>query len=160
MRMTRILLAGAAAAAMLTGSALADDPIGKGVVMYMQMGGNAGDGATLARQTGAAQAAAALGVEAVLSVAGWMWIAHERAQEKLDTSEMKSAKSLLEDVLKAYNDKSLDLAGARSLGRVRLVAANRFIARGLFPVRRRRNGGVMVAGTDAASGQGQQGRRE
>ena len=27
------------------------DPIGKGVVMYMQMGGNPGDGATLARQT-------------------------------------------------------------------------------------------------------------
>ena len=31
--------------------------IGKGLVMYMQMGGNPGDGATLARQTGAAQAA-------------------------------------------------------------------------------------------------------
>ena len=39
------------------------DPIGKGLTMYMQMGGNAGDGATLARQTGAAQAAAALGVD-------------------------------------------------------------------------------------------------
>jgi hypothetical protein len=47
-----------------------------------------------------------------------MWIAHERAQEKLDTSAMKSAKSLLEDVLKAYNDKSLDLAGARSLAAI------------------------------------------
>ena len=56
---------------------------------------------------------AALGVAAVLAVAGWMWIAHERAQEKLDTSAMKSAKSLLEDVLTAYNDKSLDLAGAQ-----------------------------------------------
>ena len=31
--------------------------------MYMQMGGNAGDGATLARQTGAKEAAEALGVE-------------------------------------------------------------------------------------------------
>jgi tetratricopeptide (TPR) repeat protein len=61
---------------------------------------------------------AALGVAAVLGVAGWMWIAHERAQEKLDTSAMKSAKSLLEDVLKAYNDKSLDLAGARSLAAI------------------------------------------
>ena len=37
----------------LAGTAFADDPIGKGLVMYMQMGGNAGDGATLARQTGA-----------------------------------------------------------------------------------------------------------
>jgi tetratricopeptide (TPR) repeat protein len=61
---------------------------------------------------------AAAGVAAVLGVAGWMWIAHERAQEKLDTSAMKSAKSLLEDVLKAYNDKSLDLAGARSLAAI------------------------------------------
>ena len=31
---------------------------------------------------------------------------------------MTSAKSLLEDVLKAYNDKSLDLAGARSLAAI------------------------------------------
>jgi tetratricopeptide (TPR) repeat protein len=61
---------------------------------------------------------AALGVAAVLGVAGWMWIAHERAQEKLDTSAMKSAKSLLEDVLTAYTDKSLDLAGARSLAAI------------------------------------------
>ena len=61
---------------------------------------------------------AALGVVAVLGAAGWMWIAHERAQEKLDTSAMKSAKSLLENVLKAYNDKSLDLAGARSLATI------------------------------------------
>ena len=62
--------------------------------------------------------AAALGVAAVLGVAGWMWIAHERAQEKLDTSAMMSAKTLLEDVLKAYNDQSLDLAGARSLAAI------------------------------------------
>ena len=38
-------------------------PIGDGLVMYMQMGGNPGDGATLARQTGAAQAAEAFGVD-------------------------------------------------------------------------------------------------
>ena len=38
--------------------------------MYMQMGGNAGDGATLARQTGAEQAAAALGVDAEGAVLG------------------------------------------------------------------------------------------
>ncbi len=62
--------------------------------------------------------AAALGVAAVLGVAGGMWIAHERAQEKLDTSAMKSAKTLLENVLTAYNDKSLDLAGARSLAAI------------------------------------------
>ena len=54
MRLANLLLAGAAAAAVATaaGSASAADPIGKGLVMYMQMGGNPGDGATLARQTG------------------------------------------------------------------------------------------------------------
>jgi tetratricopeptide (TPR) repeat protein len=62
--------------------------------------------------------AAVLGAAAVLGVAGWMWIAHERAQAKLDRSAMASAKSLLEDVLTAYNDKSLDLAGARSLAAI------------------------------------------
>jgi tetratricopeptide (TPR) repeat protein/energy-coupling factor transporter ATP-binding protein EcfA2 len=62
--------------------------------------------------------AAALGFVAILGAAGWMWIAHERAQAKLDTSAMISAKSLLEDVLQAYNDKSLDLAGARSLAAI------------------------------------------
>ena len=41
----------------------AADPPGKGVTIYMQMGGNPGDGATLARQTGAAAAATALGVD-------------------------------------------------------------------------------------------------
>jgi len=53
------------------GSATADDPIGKGVSMYMQMGGNAGDGATLARQTGAAQAATALGVDLKSQFSAW-----------------------------------------------------------------------------------------
>ncbi len=71
MRMTQILLAGAAAAAMMAGTAVADEPIGKGIVMYMQMGGNAGDGATLARQTGAAQAAAALGVDLKSQFSAW-----------------------------------------------------------------------------------------
>jgi simple sugar transport system substrate-binding protein len=70
MRLTKILLAGAALAA-LTGSALAADPIGKGLSMYMQMGGNAGDGATLARQTGATQAAEALGVELKAQFSAW-----------------------------------------------------------------------------------------
>jgi len=71
MRLTQILLAGAAAAAMMAGTALADDPIGKGLTMYMQMGGNAGDGATLARQTGAAQAAAAFGVDLKAQFSAW-----------------------------------------------------------------------------------------
>ncbi len=73
MRMKTILLAGAASAAMAAGvaTASADDPIGKGLVMYMQMGGNAGDGATLARQTGATQAAAALGVDLKAQFSAW-----------------------------------------------------------------------------------------
>jgi len=70
MRLTKILLAGAAAAALTASSALAD-PIGKGLVMYMQMGGNAGDGATLARQTGAKEAAEAFGVELKSQFSAW-----------------------------------------------------------------------------------------
>jgi simple sugar transport system substrate-binding protein len=45
--------------------------IGEGLTMYMQMGGNPGDGATLARQTGAAQAAAALGVDLKEQFSAW-----------------------------------------------------------------------------------------
>jgi len=62
---TRTLLSAAAAAALLAGfgPAVAQEKPGEGLTMYMQMGGNAGDGATLARQTGAAQAAEALGVQ-------------------------------------------------------------------------------------------------
>ena len=56
---TKTLLAGVMAGSLLAGPATAA-PIGEGIVMYMQMGGTAGDGATLARQTGAAQAAEAL----------------------------------------------------------------------------------------------------
>jgi simple sugar transport system substrate-binding protein len=70
MRLTTILLAGAAAVS-LAGAALADEPIGKGLTMYMQMGGNPGDGATLARQTGATQAAAALGVDLKSQFSAW-----------------------------------------------------------------------------------------
>jgi simple sugar transport system substrate-binding protein len=71
MRLKGILLAGAGILALLGGSALADEPIGKGLTMYVQMGGNPGDGATLARQTGAAQAAAALGVELREQFSAW-----------------------------------------------------------------------------------------
>ncbi len=44
-------------------AARAQETPGKGVSIYMQMGGNPGDGATLARQTGANAAAKALGVD-------------------------------------------------------------------------------------------------
>ena len=73
MQVTKLLLAGVAATALLAsvGVASAADPIGKGLVMYMQMGGNPGDGATLARQTGAAQAAAAFGVELKAQFSAW-----------------------------------------------------------------------------------------
>ena len=59
----RKLLLATAALALSSGAALAADPPGKGITIYMQMGGNPGDGATLARQTGAAAAAQALGVD-------------------------------------------------------------------------------------------------
>ncbi|MGH6797895.1 MAG: hypothetical protein ACREDI_05875, partial [Roseiarcus sp.] len=73
--------------------------------------------------------AAALGVAAVLAAAGGMWVAHERAQQReiaqerlrqedIDKSAMRSAKTLLEDVLHAYNDQSLDVAGAESLATI------------------------------------------
>jgi simple sugar transport system substrate-binding protein len=73
MRVCNFLLAGVAACAVtaFAGPAMADEPIGKGLVMYMQMGGTAGDGATLARQTGAAQAAAALGVDLKPQFSKW-----------------------------------------------------------------------------------------
>lgn len=70
MKTTKTLLAGAAALSMLATAAIAQ-PIGEGVVMYMQMGGNPGDGATLARQTGAAQAAEALGVDLKEQFSAW-----------------------------------------------------------------------------------------
>ena len=67
-----MLLAGVAAAAVMSVAAPASaDPIGKGLVMYMQMGGNPGDGATLARQTGAKEAAEALGVELKSQFSAW-----------------------------------------------------------------------------------------
>src|SRR5215469_15235829 len=49
------------------GVARAEDMPGKGITMYMQMGGNPGDGTTLARQTGAAAAAKALGLDKLSS---------------------------------------------------------------------------------------------
>ncbi len=78
MRMT--LKAGTAAvfvAAMalgLPGSVLAqttEGPLGEGLVMYMQMGGKAGDGATLARTTGARDAAKAFGIKLIEQYSLW-----------------------------------------------------------------------------------------
>src|SRR4029079_1301257 len=73
MRKTRIPMVAAGALALLAtaGAALAQEPIGKGITMYMQMGGTAGDGATLARQTGAAEAAAAFGVDLKAQFSSW-----------------------------------------------------------------------------------------
>ena len=73
MRLSKLLLVGVAAAGgrRRRGAGSAADPIGKGLVMYMQMGGNAGDGATLARQTGAEEAAEALGVELKEQFSAW-----------------------------------------------------------------------------------------
>jgi simple sugar transport system substrate-binding protein len=62
MTITRLLLIGTLALASVAQASAADAP-GKGVTIYMQMGGNPGDGATLARQTGAKAAATALGVD-------------------------------------------------------------------------------------------------
>lgn len=73
---TRTLLSAVAATAIAAGcgmgvAAAQDMAPGEGLVMYMQMGGNPGDGATLARQTGAAQAAKALGVEMHEQFSAW-----------------------------------------------------------------------------------------
>ena len=69
---TKRLLSAVATIALISGSAFAqDEKIGDGLVMYMQMGGTAGDGATLARQTGATQAAAALGVQLNEQFSAW-----------------------------------------------------------------------------------------
>ena len=60
--MRTILLATACVLA-AGGAARAAEAPGAGMTIYMQMGGNAGDGATLARQTGAEAAAKALGLD-------------------------------------------------------------------------------------------------
>ena len=63
--MKKMLRVAGAAMALAAGTmaAQAEDAPGKGLTIYMQMGGNAGDGATLARQNGATAAAKALGVD-------------------------------------------------------------------------------------------------
>ena len=72
MRLAHFLLGGVATMGLTVADLPASaDPIGKGLVMYMQMGGNPGDGATLARQTGAKEAAEALGVELKAQFSAW-----------------------------------------------------------------------------------------
>jgi simple sugar transport system substrate-binding protein len=72
MKFTKALSGGILLAALTAATAAAAaDPIGSGLTMYMQMGGNAGDGATLARQTGAAQAAKAFGVDLKEQFSAW-----------------------------------------------------------------------------------------
>lgn len=72
MKLHKTLLAGAAAVAMMANAGAASaEMIGEGITMYMQMGGNPGDGATLARQTGAAQAAEAFGVDLKEQFSAW-----------------------------------------------------------------------------------------
>jgi len=72
MKSARKLMSGVAAVAIASVATTASaEMIGEGLTMYMQMGGNAGDGATLARQTGAAQAAEALGVELKEQFSAW-----------------------------------------------------------------------------------------
>jgi tetratricopeptide (TPR) repeat protein/energy-coupling factor transporter ATP-binding protein EcfA2 len=73
-------------------------------------------------------AAVLVGVGLFLAVAAF-WAMQEREQrreiaqqklrqEEIDKSAMTSAKTLLENVLGAYNDKSLDLSGAESLAKI------------------------------------------
>jgi ABC-type sugar transport system substrate-binding protein len=56
---------------MANAGAASAEMIGEGLTMYMQMGGNPGDGATLARQTGAGQAAEAFGVDLKAQFSAW-----------------------------------------------------------------------------------------
>ena len=70
------LVSASALAVTLTSAAHATDPtksgpLGAGMTMYFQMGGNPGDGATLPRQTGAADAAAAFGIKVIEQFSQW-----------------------------------------------------------------------------------------
>jgi len=51
--------------------ARAEEPLGSGITMYFQMGGNPGDGSTLPRTNGARAAAAAFGVKLIEQYSGW-----------------------------------------------------------------------------------------
>ena len=62
--------------------------------------------------------AGALGVVGLLAAGAWFTILEKGRQEDIDRRAMTSAKTLLEDVRKAYKDKSLDFAGADSLATI------------------------------------------
>ncbi len=70
-------MAGISLAAMLAGAPAwatqptSTGPLGAGMTIYMQMGGNPGDGATLARQTGAADAGHAFGIHVIEQFSAW-----------------------------------------------------------------------------------------
>jgi simple sugar transport system substrate-binding protein len=69
------LVAGAALGAVLLAGAplAAQEPLGAGMTIYMQMGGNPGDGATLPRTNGARAAAASFGVDSLVEqYSGWL----------------------------------------------------------------------------------------
>jgi simple sugar transport system substrate-binding protein len=53
------------------GPSQAAEPLGKGMTMYMQMGGNAGDGATWARTNGALAAGDAFGIKVIEQYSAW-----------------------------------------------------------------------------------------
>ena len=62
--------------------------------------------------------AAIVAVVGVVGAGAWSVRQQRLAQENIDKNSMKSAKTLLENVLGAYNDESLDFAGARGLAAI------------------------------------------
>src|SRR6476619_5177816 len=71
MKLKLLAVAVAGAAAVMSGAAQSADPLGKGMVMYVQMGGNAGDGATWARTNGALAAGDAFGIKIIEQYSAW-----------------------------------------------------------------------------------------
>ena len=74
---TKLLLAAASSLAVGLGPAAqavqpsTSGPLGAGMTIYMQMGGNPGDGATLPREIGAADAGHAFGIKVVEQFSAW-----------------------------------------------------------------------------------------
>jgi simple sugar transport system substrate-binding protein len=66
-----LVLTACGAPAQPTAQPAAAQPAGKQLVVYMQMGGTAGDASTLARTNGARAAAAALNIKLVEQYSGW-----------------------------------------------------------------------------------------
>ena len=71
MKRTMLATALTAIAAVQFSPLQAADPLGKGMIMYMQMGGNAGDGATWARTNGALAAGDAFGIKVIEQYSAW-----------------------------------------------------------------------------------------